>query len=71
MSKLTAWTAAHRKALVAYAGLALSLLSFAYPGANWLPVAVAAAAALGVHAVPNALPAPAVAEPPSNVKVQP
>jgi hypothetical protein len=48
------WIAAHRKALVAYAGIAVMLLTQLYPHAHWLPYVIAAGVALGVHVTPNA-----------------
>lgn len=51
--KAYTWVKTHRKAIVGYAGFVLSLLSIAYPGANWLPPVIALATALGVHTVRN------------------
>lgn len=48
------WIMAHRKALVAYAGVAVMLLTLAYPHATWLPFVVSGLTALGVHVTPNA-----------------
>lgn len=55
-SGVVAWVMAHRKALVAYLGTAVTLLVFAFPHATWLPVVISLATALGVHATPNAKP---------------
>lgn len=54
MNKYTIWVATHRKAIVGYAGFALTVISLAFPHQHWAAAVIAAAAAVGVHAVPNA-----------------
>jgi len=65
----------YAKFLTAVAGQAVVYLQWKYgaTGAEWLPIVLAAAAALGVYAVPNASPAPAPtpASQPSNITVTP
>lgn len=57
MSKLFSWAAGHRKALLAYAGTALGILTAVSAHYHWqiwwLPMAGSVLAAVGVHAVPN------------------
>lgn len=55
-SKVLTWVMTHRKALVAYGGVAVMLLTLAFPHATWLPFIISAAAALGVQRIPNARP---------------
>jgi hypothetical protein len=62
MGKVMTWFATHRKAAVAYAGVALTLLSLIPDAPRWVTVVIAVLTALGVHGVPNAQaekPAPA------------
>ena len=67
--------AQYAKFLTAVAGNVVVYLQWKYgaSGAEWLPIVLAAASALGVYAVPNAAPpAPAVPAPvPSNVTITP
>lgn len=48
------WIMTHRKALVAYGGVVVMLLTLAFPHATWLPFVVSALTAFGVHVTPNA-----------------
>jgi len=67
--------AQYAKFLTAIAGQVVVYLEWKYGASSttWLPIVLAAAAALGVYAVPNAPapPPPAAPVPPSNVTVQP
>ena len=58
--------AQYAKFLTALAGQVVLYLQWKYgaSGAQWLPIVLGAAAALGVYAVPNAPKAPAVPAPP-------
>ena len=58
--------AQYAKFLTALAGQVIVYLQWKYgaSGAEWLPIVLGAAAALGVYAVPNAPKAPAVPAPP-------
>ena len=58
--------AQYAKFLTALAGQVVVYLQWKYgaSGAQWLPIVLGAAAALGVYAVPNAPKAPAVPAPP-------
>ena len=58
--------AQYAKFLTAVAGNVVVYLQWKYgaSGAQWLPIVLGAAAALGVYAVPNAPKAPAVPAPP-------
>jgi len=58
--------AQYAKFLTALAGQVIVYLQWKYgaSGAQWLPIVLGAAAALGVYAVPNAPKAPAVPAPP-------
>ena len=58
--------AQYAKFLTAHAGQVIVYLQWKYgaSGAQWLPIVLGAAAALGVYAVPNAPKAPAVPAPP-------
>jgi type IV secretory pathway protease TraF len=56
MTGLLAWWRSHRKAVVAAAGLVLTVASLAAPDNKWVAAAVSAAAALGVYVVPNKRP---------------
>ena len=58
--------ARYAKFLTALAGQVVVYLQWKYgaSGAQWLPIVLGAAAALGVYAVPNAPKAPAVPAPP-------
>lgn len=60
MSKIAQWAATHRKALLAYAGFAMTILTAVSQAEHWhltwLPLVAGALAAIGVHVVGNAKP---------------
>jgi hypothetical protein len=70
MNGITAWVRAHRKALVAVLGAAVSFaVAQGWTGSPWVTLLIGLAAALGVGAVPNeqtpvAVPRPVVPPPP-------
>jgi uncharacterized membrane protein len=54
MTRVLAYVAAHRKALIAYAAVVVTVLAVALPHTSpWYAVIITLAGALGVHAVPN------------------
>lgn len=54
MGKITGWFNGHRKAITAAAGVVIGGATVAFGTSNhWVTLAVAAATALGVYAVPN------------------
>ena len=65
----------YAKFLTALAGQVVVYLQWKYgaSGAQWLPIVLAAASALGVYAIPNAAPPapPAEVKSPSNVTITP
>ena len=54
MTKLAAWWRSHRKAVIGWAGVVLTAAALAVPqSSKYYALIPAAAAALGVHLVPN------------------
>lgn len=58
MNRLDVWWKAHRKGVVAWAGVAAQAVALEQPylhgtALHWAQLALAAAAAAGVHRIPN------------------